>query len=570
MAVAADALLTAAIQLRDSLQASATLTKQATEQCESVAAQMRALEQEAAALVVRTGSLQQARANIKKAQQRADQVLEHLDASRKYQPVVRAGPHADLGAFLKVVGQLEETVKFLLLLESNRSRTAADALPHAAALRDDAVSQCAAEFALLLRQHAARPPDPPAAPAPASRMRERGGSLKEGTAAAAAAGPVPSATDLVPEPVLEQLKALAEVLLKSNVRGCIATYVDVRQGVHRKALERHLEQLGREEVARLGWQQLEGRIPGWSAALRLYVRLVQAESKLSAAVFRPSDQAAVVAPGAASLVDVAGAVFCTKREPEKIFALLEMHAAVEGALPALHAAAAAAGGRLDRTSVAGALARFSPGPQGAPSPPAAQQLGPVQELAALRGKLAAEARTCFKGLQEAVALDAGGAAPADATVHPLCASTVPSLKRILGFETALPVLFGEDARGGPCGGSDTGLAEEARLLERMTGAVGRVLDALLSGLETRARAAYRSPAQAALAMANNALFLCKSIEGSKELRAVGEGWWEAHKHAAVYAAMQQLANMHALMVQAMADQYAKQYEELATGVHNAG
>ena len=51
---------------------------------------------------------------------------------------------------------------------------------------------------------------------------------------------------------------------------------------------------------------------------------------------------------------------------------------------------------------------------------------------------------------------------------------------------------------------------------------------MLGAVEAKARASYRSRAQAALHMLNNAQFLVRAAEG-KELRAVGDAWLEAHK-----------------------------------------
>jgi hypothetical protein len=61
----------------------------------------------------------------------------------------------------------------------------------------------------------------------------------------------------------------------------------------------------------------------------------------------------------------------------------------------------------------------------------------------LRDRLAAEVRSCFAELQDSVVRDAARAVPADGTVHPLCASTVSLLRRVLAAESALPVLFGD-------------------------------------------------------------------------------------------------------------------------------
>ena len=68
-----------------------------------------------------------------------------------------------------------------------------------------------------------------------------------------------------------------------------------------------------------------------------------------------------------------------------------------------------------------------------------------------------QVRACFGQLQESY----GGqriaeGVPPDATVHPLCASTVAALKRLLGYESALRVLFGgELSAGGQAGGRHT-------------------------------------------------------------------------------------------------------------------
>lgn len=53
-------------------------------------------------------------------------------------------------------------------------------------------------------------------------------------------------------------------------------------------------------------------------------------------------------------------------------------------------------------------------------------------------------------------------------------------------------------------------------------------DSLLAAVEAKAKASYRSRAQVALHMVNNAHFLVRAAEG-RELRAVGDSWLEAHK-----------------------------------------
>ena len=62
----------------------------------------------------------------------------------------------------------------------------------------------------------------------------------------------------------------------------------------------------------------------------------------------------------------------------------------------------------------------------------------------LSARLATEVRACFADVHDSVARDAPtGGVPADGTVHPLCASTVALLKRVVAYKSALAVLFGE-------------------------------------------------------------------------------------------------------------------------------
>lgn len=71
---------------------------------------------------------------------------------------------------------------------------------------------------------------------------------------------------------------------------------------------------------------------------------------------------------------------------------------------------------------------------------------PLSSLAAplqLHARLAGEARACFGELQDWFMRDAARGVPADGTVHPLCATSVSLLKRLLAAPGALPVLFAE-------------------------------------------------------------------------------------------------------------------------------
>ena len=217
----------------------------------------------------------------------------------------------------------------------------------------------------------------------------------------------------------------------------------------------------------------------------------------------------VAAGGAASLLEAADVVLAARRVPEKLFGVLDMHDAAEGCLPPLRAALAAGASRLDRASAAagaepppvvgqlgqvgGAGVQLLPCPAlpcpalfpteatAQPAPAACLTPPPLPpSLPQLRARLGAEVRACFAELQESVARDAARGVPADGTVHPLCASAVSLLRRILAYQSALPVLFGDAAGPAPHAGA-AGLAVEARLLERMGAAAAHLFDTLLAG-----------------------------------------------------------------------------------------
>ncbi|GAB4824073.1 hypothetical protein N2152v2_011119 [Parachlorella kessleri] len=505
-----------AAQLRGSLELCQSVTQDATQLLDRCSAHLRELDRVAQPLTQRTVALTRARENVKKAMERAAEVLDHLDASRKVESVIGEGPRANLQAFLAALAKLDAAIQFLQ--QHRHMQTAADALGHTTALRGRAVEQCGAEFGALLAKHSAVPQALLALQRQSMSLALSSRDLDQEVAAV-----IP---DMLPETVLPKLRALAQAQLSNGDRSCLKTFVDTRRRVVQQCLEGLLAGIGsREDIARMAWRQVEVRIPSWVAAVKLLVRLVQEEARLCALVFPSSEQFEALqqvtsGPGR-FLIEAGDRILSCKPVPDKLFGLLDMHEAASAALPSLRAALLAA----QQTC---RLERASPGMGGMPAP-APQTLAVYTELAGLLTRTVAEVRACFALLQESYGGKVADSVPPDGTVHPLCGSTVAALKRLMSYESALPVLFGEGAQQGPPAPSGMGgLREEARLLERMSAAVTTILDSLLAAVGAKAQAAYRTKALAALHMLNNAQFLSHAAAG-KELRAVAEPWLDGHK-----------------------------------------
>ena len=82
MAGGAEGLALSAAQLRESLELCASVTAEAGALLDHCGAHLRGLDRAVAPLTERTQALTRARDNLKKARERAEEVLEHLDASR--------------------------------------------------------------------------------------------------------------------------------------------------------------------------------------------------------------------------------------------------------------------------------------------------------------------------------------------------------------------------------------------------------------------------------------------------------------------------------------------------------
>ena len=94
-----------------------------------------------------------ARDEVRAALEHAEQALDHLDAARRLEPVVLAGPEADVDAFLDALSALDAAAAYLM--RAKDVAAAPPALEGVLALRRDGLALALRNFGTLLRLHAA-------------------------------------------------------------------------------------------------------------------------------------------------------------------------------------------------------------------------------------------------------------------------------------------------------------------------------------------------------------------------------------------------------------------------------
>ena len=98
-------------------------------------------------------ALRAARDEVRAALEHAEQALDHLDAARRLEPVILAGPEADVDAFLDALSALDAAAAYLT--RAKDVAAAPPALDGVLALRRDGLALALRNFGTLLRLHAA-------------------------------------------------------------------------------------------------------------------------------------------------------------------------------------------------------------------------------------------------------------------------------------------------------------------------------------------------------------------------------------------------------------------------------
>ncbi|XP_021903004.1 exocyst complex component EXO70A1 [Carica papaya] len=149
--------------------------------------------------------------------------------------------------------------------------------------------------------------------------------------------------DLIPDEAILDLRSIAQRMVSSGyLRECIQVYGSVRKSsVDAGFRKLGIEKLSIGDIQRLEWEALESKIRRWIRAAKVCVRILFAsEKKLCEQIFdglgTAIDDACfmeTVKGPAIQLFNFAEAISISRRSPEKLFKILDLHDALMDLLP---------------------------------------------------------------------------------------------------------------------------------------------------------------------------------------------------------------------------------------------
>ncbi|KAL8458734.1 hypothetical protein ACS0TY_036297 [Phlomoides rotata] len=149
--------------------------------------------------------------------------------------------------------------------------------------------------------------------------------------------------DLIPNDAVYDLRCIAERMIGAGyLRECIQVYASVRKSAVDASLKKlNVEKLSIGDIQRLEWETLETKIRRWIRAARICIRVLFAsERRLCEQVFEGLGNSAddacfmeTIKGPAIQLFNFAEAISISKRSPEKLFKILDLHDALSDLLP---------------------------------------------------------------------------------------------------------------------------------------------------------------------------------------------------------------------------------------------
>ncbi|KAL2539046.1 exocyst subunit exo70 family protein D1 [Abeliophyllum distichum] len=149
--------------------------------------------------------------------------------------------------------------------------------------------------------------------------------------------------DLIPSDAIYDLRCIAERMIAAGyLRECIQVYGSVRKSTVDASFKRlGIEKLSIGDIQRLEWEVLETKIRRWIRAARICIRVLFAsEKRLCEQIFEglgtSTDDACfmeTIKGPTIQLFNFADAISISRRSPEKLFKILDLHDALMDLMP---------------------------------------------------------------------------------------------------------------------------------------------------------------------------------------------------------------------------------------------
>ncbi|EXC32298.1 Exocyst complex component 7 [Morus notabilis] len=180
--------------------------------------------------------------------------------------------------------------------------------------------------------------------------------------------------DLIPSDAVIDLRSIAERMISAGyLRECIQVYGSVRKSAVDSSFRKlGIEKLSIGDIQRLEWAQLETKIRRWIRAAKVCIRIVFAsEKKLCEQIFEGLGTAIddacfmeTVKGPAIQLFNFAEAISISRRSPEKLFKILDLHDALMDLIPDIDAVFESKSSESIRIQAAEILSRLAEAARG--------------------------------------------------------------------------------------------------------------------------------------------------------------------------------------------------------------
>lgn len=308
--------------------------------------------------------------------------------------------------------------------------------------------------------------------------------------------------DLIPSDAVIDLGSIAERMISAGyLRECIQVYGSVRKSAVDSSFRKlGIEKLSIGDIQRLEWDQLETKIRRWIRAAKVCIRIVFAsEKKLCEQIFEGLGTAIddacfmeTVKGPAIQLFNFAEAISISRRSPEKLFKILDLHDALMDLIPDIDAVFESKSSESIRIQAAEILSR-----------------------------LAEAARGILSEFENAVLREPSRVPVPGGTIHPLTRYVMNYISLISDYKQTLnELIVSKPSTGSRYSGDPTTPDMEFAELEEKTPLALHliwIIVILQFNLDGKSKH-YKDASLVHLFMMNNVHYIVQKVKGSPELR----------------------------------------------------